>query len=473
MLREGFDVNNICVIVPLRSSGSRILLEQTIGRGLRLMWREHDYDDIKRENRSLISGGKAPKSRIDVLSIVEHPKFDEFYEELMNEGLVGETGDEDDGTSSTGDLISVGLRTGFEAYDFAIPFILREQEETFEHREIPLESLPKWTGIGFEEIKKTLGSGERFHSVDVQSKTRFGDYRVTGGAMTATGYNDYLSRITKRIGELLSEPKASKRKTAANETLMPYMQVRRHEIAALVDGYIKNRLFAKNENDVLDPLADENWRVLLIDPVVTHIVQAVSNRLMEAQEQVVRPEDETQVTHRYLSETPKLPMRESASLAVNKCIYERLPFPSRSGNLERAFIEFSDRDSTVTAFCKVHEQKHDFLRLRYLKHDGAPGYYHPDFLVMTADKIYLVETKATDQTSHPNVKRKQKAAHAWCERINQLPSKDRMDMAWHYALIGEDFFYNWRDRGASMEDILEQARVRPLDNPNQQLGLGL
>ena len=36
MLREGFDVNNICVIVPLRSSEAPILLEQIIGRGLRL-----------------------------------------------------------------------------------------------------------------------------------------------------------------------------------------------------------------------------------------------------------------------------------------------------------------------------------------------------------------------------------------------------------------------------------------------------
>ncbi len=33
MLREGFDVNNICVIVPLRASSAGILLEQTIGRG--------------------------------------------------------------------------------------------------------------------------------------------------------------------------------------------------------------------------------------------------------------------------------------------------------------------------------------------------------------------------------------------------------------------------------------------------------
>src|SRR5690606_4333793 len=61
MLREGFDVNNICVIVPLRSSQAQILLEQTIGRGLRLMWRQAEYADIKQENRDLINQGQEPR----------------------------------------------------------------------------------------------------------------------------------------------------------------------------------------------------------------------------------------------------------------------------------------------------------------------------------------------------------------------------------------------------------------------------
>jgi type III restriction enzyme len=57
MLREGFDVNNICVIVPLRTTGAKILLEQTVGRGLRLMWRGNEFDDQKRENRERIRRG--------------------------------------------------------------------------------------------------------------------------------------------------------------------------------------------------------------------------------------------------------------------------------------------------------------------------------------------------------------------------------------------------------------------------------
>ena len=87
MLREGFDVNNICVIVPLRSSQAQILLEQTIGRGLRLMWRDAEYTDLKRENRERINAGKEPGSLIDVLSIVEHPAFQSFYDDLIKDGL--------------------------------------------------------------------------------------------------------------------------------------------------------------------------------------------------------------------------------------------------------------------------------------------------------------------------------------------------------------------------------------------------
>lgn len=50
------------------------------------MWRGNEYDDQKRENRELIKTGQEPKSLIDVLSIVEHPKFEEFYEQLRKEG---------------------------------------------------------------------------------------------------------------------------------------------------------------------------------------------------------------------------------------------------------------------------------------------------------------------------------------------------------------------------------------------------
>jgi len=463
MLREGFDVNNICVIVPLRASGAGILLEQTIGRGLRLMWRGNEYDDVKRENRQLIRTGKTPNSMIDILSIVEHPAFQSFYDELIQEGLAAEVDDEDDeNTSSTGDLISVGLRPGFEEYDFAIPFILREQVEELEDTQIDPTELEPFGSFSLDQLKNQLGHGEKFHSEDVQAKTRFGDYRVHGGVMTATGYNDYLARITRRITEAVTLTEATgSSKAFANASKFPYIQINRAELAEGIDGFIRQHLFRRD----FEPLVDENWRVLLLDPVTEHIIKVWARAILEAEESIVVAGAE--VAHRRLSEVPKLAMREGSSLAVEKAIYLRLPYPSRNGGLEQTFMETCERDGSVDAFCKINEQKHTFARLRYVKEDGLPAFYSPDFFVRAGGTIYLVETKAQGQLTSPNVLRKRKAAVAWCDRINALAPEERSDAEWHYVLLGEDTFYGWRDKGGSMSDLLAFAKLRPMENKGQ------
>jgi type III restriction enzyme len=458
MLREGFDVSNICVIVPLRASAASILLEQTIGRGLRLMWRGAEYDDIKLENRRLIKAGKTPASMIDILSIVEHPAFIQFYEDLINEGLVGET-DEDDDTdiSSTGDLIAVPLRPGFEAFDFAIPFVLREREEELQTNDFAVETLDPFTSFTLEALKNMVGKGEKFHSEDVQERTRFGDYRVNGGVMTATGYNDYLGRLVRRISEAMSQPLTESARKYANQAQFPHLQINRAQLAHGIDSYIRTRLFGRP----IDPLADENWRILLVDPVTEHILKVWARQLLEAEES--KAFSNAEVTHRRLSEVSKLTVRQSFSVPVNKCIYGRLPYPSRSGGLEQAFIETADRDASVDAFCKINEQKHTFARLRYIKEDGFPSFYSPDFLVRSGASIFLVETKAQGQVNSPNVQRKKRAAVAWCDRINALEPGQRSDAEWHYVLLGEQVFYDWRDRGASILEVLNFAKLRPVD----------
>ena len=154
-------------------------------------------------------------------------------------------------------------------------------------------------------------------------------------------------------------------------------------------------------------------------------------------------------------------MRESLAIEVGKCIYTHQSYPAQSGGLEKAFIHWAQADSRVHAFCKIHEQRHDFARLRYVKEDGLPAFYSPDFLLRSDSSIYLVETKAQAQTAHPNVQRKLKAAAAWCERINALEPDLRDGKAWHYVLLGEDAFYEWRDKNATLVELLDYARIRP------------
>jgi len=172
-------------------------------------------------------------------------------------------------------------------------------------------------------------------------------------------------------------------------------------------------------------------KYLLLDPVATHVITQLARAIMAAE--VTRIEGETVVNHRYLSEVAKLSMRETFSVEVVKCIYPRLPYPSQSGNLEKNFILWADADSTVDAFCKINEQRHHFTRLRYLKDDGLPAFYSPDFIVRSKDCIYLVETKAKGQISHPNVQRKKMAAVNWCANINRLPAEKRADRV-HIAI---------------------------------------
>lgn len=66
MLKEGWDVNNLYTIVPLRTASSKILREQMVGRGLRLPYGERTGD-----------------KEIDSLMLTAHDKFKEIIEEAQ------------------------------------------------------------------------------------------------------------------------------------------------------------------------------------------------------------------------------------------------------------------------------------------------------------------------------------------------------------------------------------------------------
>lgn len=74
-LKEGWDVNNLYTIVPLRAGKSDILVEQTIGRGLRLPY-----------------GKRTGVAAVDRLTIIAHDKFQEIIDEANNPNSIIRTG---------------------------------------------------------------------------------------------------------------------------------------------------------------------------------------------------------------------------------------------------------------------------------------------------------------------------------------------------------------------------------------------
>lgn len=66
ILKEGWDVNNLYTIVPLRTATSKTLREQTVGRGLRLPY-----------------GKRTGEKMVDSVTITAHDKFDEIIAEAQ------------------------------------------------------------------------------------------------------------------------------------------------------------------------------------------------------------------------------------------------------------------------------------------------------------------------------------------------------------------------------------------------------
>ena len=71
MLKEGWDVTNLYTIIPLRTSASETLTEQTMGRGLRLPY-----------------GKRTGHDKVDKLTIIAHDNFQRIIEEANKPGSI-------------------------------------------------------------------------------------------------------------------------------------------------------------------------------------------------------------------------------------------------------------------------------------------------------------------------------------------------------------------------------------------------
>ncbi|MFH0970563.1 MAG: DEAD/DEAH box helicase family protein [Candidatus Diapherotrites archaeon] len=449
MLREGFDVNNICVIVPLRSSTSYVLLEQTIGRGLRLMWREPIYEDSKRENREkLLIRKEEPDNYMDILSIVEHPAFIEFYEKELSEAI-GQTKVLPKKDKVVGDIISIGLKENYQNYDFFWPVIIHDKEEYLKSEELSIEKLQPFP-ISLEELKPFINrAGDTFYGEELTVKTKFGEYTVTSDIFSAKSYNSFIQKIVNAVSTITVK---IGKKSPKN---FPTMQINTAIVAKLTDEYIRTRLFGQK----FDPLLGNNWRVLVItqERIIQHIIKNISQCIYDLQNNLdVR---DARIEKRYFSSIGEMKIRDTYSINVAKTIYDKIGFPSNKGGFEKAFIEFIDSDSKVKAFMKINEYYHDFACIMYLRDDGMLPRYYPDFIVRIADQVYLVETKADRDLNNVNVKQKRLATLDWIAKVNKLKLEDRMSCIWNYVLLGENTFYGMSEKGATTQEILEYAKL--------------
>lgn len=446
MLREGFDVGNICVIVPLRASESAILIEQTIGRGLRLMWRDNAGALMRLENLKALQNGQKPANYIDHLVIVEHPSFQRFYDEMIKNHLVFVDTDEQGGGSVTGDMLYVGLKPDYEAYDMAWHRVVSSHTQTRlnERLEALLQKpLAHFSAFSLDGLKQIAGTKERFILENFTTQTQFGGFEISAELFNAGAYSEFLRVLCESIAGKLERSGGN---VSGGKGLSVRLQGVEHLLIKRIDRYIRYELFKESFN----PL-DSSWRVLCLKDVGEHIIKVFLELLQELES--TQESIEMALESRYFSEVEGFRHREQFCLDGIKSIYTHTPFPSNKGGLERVFIEWIQKQGDIVRFVKILESKHSFAYIPYIRADGVLGRYFVDFMAEGEREVYIIETKSQKDLRAEDVVRKKRAAISYVEQVNAALAI-RGQKLWRYVLVGEGSLHSIIARGGGIDDLV-------------------
>lgn len=381
---------------------------------------------LKTEAIEDIKNNKVPKSSFDCLFIVEHPRFEAFYQRLRNEGYLIGIGDTST-ANATGDILPVdAIPTRIPDYDIAWPVQIFEQGSIPDLTSIDISKIPKYSSLtSFADLRDSIGQ------ITIQ-EVHYGTGKKTKSwkfDTTVFSYSMFLSKASHVVAE--------EGKTAV---LSGHLA----EIAQLIDSFVSSRMFGE-EIDFEDPknCLVLNY-VLVFDFIVEEIRKAVLLKLGELKyEQTGR--------WRKLSDVPRLMLRQKNSTESWRTIYPRQGFSAKGGGFERNFmVKVLEDSSEVLAYAKL-DRRHALL-IPYRDEYGILRDYEVDFIVRTSDKVYLVETKADKDLDDPTVLLKAKAAHSWCINASSVhpPEDISQPSEMEYLVLSEGLFKANSDLGFNM-----------------------
>ncbi len=375
MLREGWDVRNVATIVGLRPYGadSKILPEQTIGRGLRKMF-------------SLDTPEK--------LVIVGTPKFLEFVEELKTEGVEFQYSPMGKGTKGKSPVIvevdKENPDKDLDILDIPIPQMSPRIYREFKNLEF----------IDVSKLKNEKVALKQFSS-DELKEIVFND--IEGNLSHKTVFKDTVPDYRNVIGFFTSSILKDSRLVSGFNILYPK-----------VESFIKYQLFT-NEVELSDPQTLRN----LSEVKPKEVLRTTFKKAID--ELTVTDKGTAEVKNYISLKLTKPKVAENQPFLVpKKSVFNKIigdnPF-----ELEVAsFLE--SRFSDVIAYAKntMGEGGINF-KIEYQAQDGNIREYFPDFFVKTGtNTFYIIETKGREDLDDLL---KIKRLATWCKDINNAQSE--------------------------------------------------
>ena len=386
MLREGWDVQNVTVIVGLRpySSKANILPEQTIGRGLRLMFRGQNSTYIE---------------RVDVIG---NKKFIEFVEQLEKEE------DIELGTFKIGQdkvsIVTIAPDPAKMDKDIALPTLspvlvrkktLAEEIASLDVITFQNQTLPK-------KENDSVAKSFRYEGYDIITLEKQIEREYSIPEMQTP--EEVISYYAKRIAQDVKLPS---------------------QFAALVPKireFLEKKAFG--ETVTLESKA-------MIKAISGNVASFVTiTTFAKALRALVIEELEPQVEHagRKLSETTPFPYSRPTLANASQCVFNLVPCDN---DFERKFAKFLQDAKDLKCFSKLPSQFG--FAIEYTDNATNLRYYEPDFVAVQDDGTHwLIETKGQVNV---DVAHKNRAATLWCENASRLT-----ETQWRYIIVHQSEF---------------------------------
>lgn len=407
MLREGWDVRNVATIVGLRPYGadSKILPEQTIGRGLRKMF-------------SLDTPEK--------LVIVGTPKFLEFVEELKTEGVEFQYSPMGKGTKGKSPVIvevdKENPEKDLDKLDIPIPQMSPRIYREFKNLEF----------IDVSKFKNEKVALKKFSS-DELKEIVFND--IEGNLSHKTVFKDTVPDYRNVIGFFTSSILKDSRLVSGFNILYPK-----------VESFIKYQLFT-NEVELSDPQTLRN----LSEVKPKEVLRSTFKKAID--ELTVTDKGTAEVKNYISLKLTKPKVAENQPFLVpKKSVFNKIigdnPF-----ELEVAsFLE--SRFSDVIAYAKntMGEGGINF-KIEYQAQDGNIREYFPDFFVKTGtNTFYILETKGREDLDDLL---KIKRLATWCNDINNAQS----EYTYNPVYVKQEKWDDLKNNLKSFQDLIEIFRI--------------
>jgi len=374
MLKEGWDVKNVTTIVGLRaySSKSNILPEQTLGRGLRRMYRGENVNEI--------------------VSVVGTDAFMDFVESIKSEGVELEKRKMGEGSKPNAPIIvevdTENTSKDIDKLDIEIPVLTPRY-----YREYKNLSDLEPSSFGTKKVKLKQFSEEEKKEIVFRDITLD---QVTHKTLLDT---DFVPDHQSVIGYFTNQIMYELRLVGAYDVLY-----------GKVKEYIQNYLFDQPIN-----LSDLNTIRNLSELEATETIYNTFKEQINALTVVDKGESEIK-SHIKIGQCRPFVVKDQPYLIPQKSIFNKI---IGDNNFELEIAGVLENAPDVISYIKNYFSVQ--FRIDYQKTDGSLSNYYPDFIVKTShDHVCVVETKGREDLDDIE---KIKRLKQWCEDINQAQSK--------------------------------------------------